>query len=77
MRIPVGHQANLSYSSEPGKEWELWVDPDYSWYEKAGEYVIEEVASEYVVLRGQRDGSRKTVYRTEIARIIEHSYDQR
>ena len=42
MRILVGHQANLSFSSEPGKQWELWSDPDYSQYEAEEEFVIEE-----------------------------------
>jgi hypothetical protein len=42
MHIPSGHQANLSFSSEPGKQWELWSDPDDMWHEAEEEFVIEE-----------------------------------
>ena len=47
--IPRGHQANLCVSTKPGKTWDLWIDPDYSWHENAGEFVIESVTGQYKI----------------------------
>ena len=73
----AGHQANLSISIQEGKEWELYVDPDYSWYENAGEFVIEEVGKDYVVLRDQKDWGRKKVLNLADIVVVEYSQDRR
>jgi hypothetical protein len=70
-----GHQANLSYSSQPGIKWDLYVDPDYSWPENGGEYVVEKADSDSIVLRDQRSGERKVLNRREVE-IIRYSRDR-
>lgn len=75
--IPRGHQANLCSSKHSGKTWDLWIDPDYSWHENAGEFVIESVTATHVVLKYRSDWSLKTVALSDIGKVIEHSYDRR
>ncbi len=75
-RIPVGHQANLCQSDIPGKEYDLWIDPDYSWYENAGEFVIVSVTATHVELKYQRDGFMRMIALSKIGKVIEHSYDR-
>ncbi len=70
-----GHQANLSYSTQKGKKWDLYVDPDYSWYENAGEYIIEDAGRDSIVLRDQRSGERKILDRDGVV-IIKYSQDR-
>jgi hypothetical protein len=66
MRNIIGHQANLQCSRQEGKPWKLYVDPDNSWHENTGGYVIEDMDREYVMLRDQQTGKSTFLARGEL-----------
>lgn len=62
----IGCQAHLRCLRQQGKQWKLYVDPDDSWQAQTGAYVIEDMDSDYVMLREQKTGKPKFLAREDL-----------